>query len=469
MRVSDLISLGLQCLTYAVVFAIVFGLFFLVGYHLIYKKILKGSRKLTVSQILLYATFVCYIMVVFGVTLLTRFSYQTELFRLTPFYSYIEAWHQYKDASWRNIILNIFMLVPFGLLLPYIWTLFRKLAPTALAGLVFTLLIEVSQLVLHRGIFETDDLINNTLGTIIGYGLYRLADYIYKRIKKEPAKLKPILLYQLPLAATVIAFITIFSVHDLQELGNLNCHHIIKAHPESVTCETTFDAEPDSAYVYIVPVAQVDETERYAREFFRQQGYGLDKSRTDIYDETAFYYSDPNDISLSIDYEGNKIHYTNFNVLFDDDDTPLNTDATEEEIRTAVGALGFFLPQGTEFTLLENGDYRFKAECILVDSLVYDGFVTVTYNMDKEIENLDYNLIECTAYKEFPIISEEEAYQRIAEGIFLYEPAYEPENIIVNDIFLSYEVDSKGFYQPIYIFECNIDGLDTRLYTPAIR
>lgn len=469
MRVSDLISLGLQCLTYAAVFAIVFGLFFLIGYHLIYKKILKGRKKLSVSQILLYGAFVCYIMVVFGVTLLTRFSYQTELFRLTPFYSYIEAWHQYKDASWRNIILNIFMLVPFGLLLPYIWTLFKKPAPTALAGLVFTLLIEVSQLILHRGIFETDDLINNTLGTIIGYGLYRLADYIYKRIKKEPAKLKPVLLYQLPLVITTIAFITIFSVHNLQELGNLNCHHIIKAHPKSVTCNATFDSEPDSAYVYIVPVAQVEETEDYAREFFGQYGYGLDESRTDIYDETAFYYSDPNNISLSIDYEGNKIHYTNFGALFDDNDTPLNTTATEEEIRTAIEALGFFLPLDAEFTTRENGDYLFRAECILVDSLVYDGSVTVTYNNNGEIENLDYNIIECTAYKEFPIISEKEAYQRIADGIFLYEPAYEPEHIIVNDIFLAYEVDSKGFYQPIYIFECNIDGSDTRLYTPAIR
>ena len=227
------------------------------------------------------------------------------------------------------MILNIFMMVPFGLLLPYLPKIFLKFGPTAFAGLTFSLLIEVSQLVLRRGIFETDDLINNTLGTLIGYGFYRLADFIHKRIKKEPVSGKPILLYQLPLIITAVAFFSIFTVHHFQEPGNLQCHHIMRAHPASVTCNTAFDAGEETAPVYIVPNGEV--------------------------------------------------------------------------------------------------------------------------------------------YKEYPIITEEEAYLRIADGIFLYEPAHEPEHIVVNNIFLSYEVDSKGFYQPIYILECTIDGLDKRLYTPAIR
>ncbi len=471
MRVADLIQLGMEYLVYALVLAVICGGLFGVGYFIIYKKIMKGQKKLSLPKFLLYAMFVCYIFMVFGVTLLSRFAYQTELFRLMPLYSYIEAWHQYKDASWRNIILNIFMLVPFGLLLPYIHKIFKKFGPTALAGFTFTLLIEVVQLVLRRGIFEADDLINNTLGTLIGYGLYRLADFIHKRIKKEPISIKPVLLYQLPLVIAAVAFTAIFSVHHFQELGNLKCHHIIKAHPASVTCNTSFDTSPETASVYIVPVSTIDETEHYAREFFASLGYGFDESRTDIYDETAFYYSDPGDIILSIDYEGNKINYNNFACRWDENDEmiPANTTATEKEIRTAVKDIGFFIPEGAEFTNLENGTYRFPANCILYEDFVYDGQVNVTYNSLGQIENLDYNIIKCTAYKDFPIITEEEAYQRIADGIFLYEPAFEPEHIVVNDIFLAYEVDSKGFYQPIYIFECNIDDLDTRLYTPAIK
>ena len=307
----------------------------------------EQSNKVLV-KVAFVGMFACYLFAVFGVTLLNRSPGDAGLFRLMPFYSYIEAWYQYEDEDWRNLILNIFMLVPFGLLLPYLHKKFRNFAPTLLAGLLFIICIETTQFILKRGILETDDLINNTLGTVIGYSFFRLADYLHKRIQKEAVPLKPVLLYQLPLVITTIAFITIFSIHGLKELGNLSCHHITRAHPESVTCNTEFDSESNMVYVYAVP-----------------------------------------------------------------EDTPRHT----------------------------KGD----------------------------ITDPNTDLKDATPYKEVPIITEEEAYTRIAQGFFRFEPAYEPENIIVKDIFLAYEVDSKGFYQPIYILECHIDGEDTRLYTPAIR
>lgn len=471
MRISDLISMGLDWLIYALILAIICGAVFLIGYRLIYKKICKGSKTLTLPKFLLYAMFFCYIVVVLGVTLLNRYAYQTEVFRLTPFYSYIEAWNQYKDADWRNIILNIFMLVPFGFLLPYIAKCFQKIGWTALAGLVFTLFIEATQLILRRGIFETDDLINNTLGVLIGYGFYRLTDYISKRIKKSPAKFSAVLLYQLPLLICIIAFVTIFIIHDVKELGNLKCNYIIKANPASVTCNAVMDENSGSAYVYIVPIAGLEETEAFAREFFARFDSGMDESRTDIYDETVFYWNDSEDttVSLSIDYEGNKIHFTNFEATYSEFSVTPTENATEEEVRESIEALGFFIPEGATFTNKGYGSYSFEADCILVNDFVYDGNINCRYAEGGIIQDLNYNMIKCAPYREFPIISEAEAYARIADGKFRFEPAFEPENIIVNNIFLSYEVDSKGFYQPIYILECTIDGQDTRLYTPAIR
>ena len=471
MRVSDLISMGLDWLIYGTVLALIFGVLFLIGYRLFYKKVLKGKKTLTLPKILLYAMFFCYIIMVLGVTLLNRYGYQTEMFRLTPFYSYIEAWNQYKDADWRNIILNIFMLVPFGILLPYIRDLFKKIGWTALAGVVFTLFIECTQLILKRGIFETDDLINNTLGVLIGYGFYRLAEYIKARIRKEPVKLAAVLPYQIPLLVAAVAFTGIFTAHDMKELGNLRCHHIIKAHPESVTCNTDFDENTENAYVYTVPIISVEETREFADGFFARFDSGIDENRTDIYDESVFYWNDnpDNTISLRIDYEGNKISYTNFQISFLDSSTVPDENADETELRTAIEALGFMVPEDCTFINKGYGNYLFRADCVIVGDYVYDGYINCNVAEGGRIKNLDYNLIKCSAYKEFPIISEEEAYERIAAGIFRYEPAFEPRNIIVNDIFLAYEVDSKGFYQPIYILECNIDGQDTRLYTPAIR
>lgn len=471
MRIADLISMGIDWLVYGIFLAIIcMGVFF-IGYRLIYKKIYKGNKTLTIWNFILYALFVCYIIVILGVTLLNRYGYYSLGFRFTPFYSYIEAWNQYKDADWRNIILNIFMLVPFGFLLPYISNLFKKIGWTTLAGIAFTLFIELTQLLLKRGIFETDDLINNTLGVLIGYGLYRLAEYIVKRIKKEPLKLSAVLPYQIPLLVAIVAFATIFTIHDVKELGNLRCRHIIKAHPESVTCNTDFDENPGTAYVYIVPIASIEETKDFANDFFARFDSAIDESRTDIYDESVFYWNDNPDytVSLQIDYEGNKIRFTDFKTSFSDDSVDPDKNVTEEEIRESVESLGFFLPEGMTFTDNGNGRYLFNADCIPAGDYVYDGTVDCRYTSAGNLKTVDYYLIKCTVYKEFPIISEAEAYERIAAGIFRYEPAYEPRNIIVNDIFLAHEVDSKGFYQPIYILECTIDGQDTRLYTPAIH
>lgn len=471
MRIADLISMGIDWLIYGVLLAVIGSALFFIGYRLIYKKICKGSKHLTVRNFMLYAIFFCYLVVVLGVTLLNRYGYETKLFRWTPFYSYIEAWNQYKDADWRNIILNIFMLVPFGFLLPYIANIFKKIGWTTLAGIGFTLFIEMAQLLLKRGIFETDDLINNTLGVLIGYGFYRLADFISKRIKKEPQQISTVLPYQIPLLITVLVFAGIFTIHDVKELGNLRCRHIIKAHPESVTCNTDFDENPGTAYVYTVPIAGVEETKEFAGDFFARFDSGIDESRTDIYDESVFYWNDNPDytVSLEIDYEGYKIRFTDFKASFSDDSVAPDEKATEKELRESMESLGFFLPGGMTFTNKGDGRYVFKADCIVVGDHVYDGTVNCSYTTAGTIKSVDYNLIKCTAYKEFPIISEAEAYERIAAGIFRYEPAYEPENIVVNDIFPAYEVDSKGFYQPIYILECTIDGQDTRLYTPAIK
>lgn len=472
MRVSDLISLAKDCLLAAVIFVIIFSLIFFIGYRLIYKKLMKGSKKLSASRFLLYAMLACYILVVFGATLLRR-GYAITGIRLMPFYSYLEAWYQFKDSDWRNLILNIFMLVPFGLLLPYAANIFRKFLPTALAGIGFTLVIELTQLILKRGIFEVDDLINNTLGTIIGYGFFLLADYLSARLKKEKKAFVPMLVAQIPLVITCLSFITIFTVHECNELGNLQCHHITSAKLTSVTCNADFDATPEQAYVYIVPIANVEETANYARDFFAKQGYSLDESRTDIYDESAVYYCDnngENSMSLWFDYEGNKIEYTHFGATFSEGGvTAMKDDASEQELRNAIETLGFFLPAEAQFENMGDGNYRFICECLEDGDYIYDGITTCRYNIYDVIAQLDCNTVRCTPYKEFPIITEEEAYQEIKEGRFRFEPSYAPENILVNDIFLSYEIDSKGFYQPIYIFECTVDGLDTRLYTPAIR
>lgn len=80
-----------------------------------------------------------------------------------------------------STILNIIFFMPFGFLLPTLWNKFRKFIPTVFAGFIFSLIIEVGQLFTIRAT-DVDDLIMNTLGTILGFILFKILSIIFKKL-----------------------------------------------------------------------------------------------------------------------------------------------------------------------------------------------------------------------------------------------------------------------------------------------
>ncbi len=75
-----------------------------------------------------------------------------------------------QDGLSFATIANVVLFIPFGVLLPITWRSFRKFSFTAIAGALTSLLIEVDQLFSFRAT-DVEDLLTNTLGTIIGYFL----------------------------------------------------------------------------------------------------------------------------------------------------------------------------------------------------------------------------------------------------------------------------------------------------------
>lgn len=70
-------------------------------------------------------------------------------------------------------VMNVIMFMPLGFLLPYIWKNFRNPIKVALTGLVFSMLIEFSQLPTNR-LVDIDDLMMNVLGAIFGFVVWKL-------------------------------------------------------------------------------------------------------------------------------------------------------------------------------------------------------------------------------------------------------------------------------------------------------
>lgn len=64
-------------------------------------------------------------------------------------------------------LINIVCFIPIGMLV-WVTNTKRKVAVALLVGLMLSLAIECSQYYWKRGVFDVDDLFNNTLGAVIG-------------------------------------------------------------------------------------------------------------------------------------------------------------------------------------------------------------------------------------------------------------------------------------------------------------
>ncbi len=73
-----------------------------------------------------------------------------------------------------NIIGNIIIFIPFGIVLPYIMFGMKRLN-TLFVGFLFVLLIEGVQFIASLGVFDIDDIILNVTGVMIGIIIYSLA------------------------------------------------------------------------------------------------------------------------------------------------------------------------------------------------------------------------------------------------------------------------------------------------------
>ena len=91
---------------------------------------------------------------------------------MEPFRSYILLIRDRNYFYAGQIFLNILMTVPYGFLLPGLNVKYRSLRKVTFMGLGFSTAIETIQYITCRGLFEFDDLFNNTLGASVGYIIF---------------------------------------------------------------------------------------------------------------------------------------------------------------------------------------------------------------------------------------------------------------------------------------------------------
>jgi len=93
--------------------------------------------------------------------------------------------HMMDYAIFREAVLNFVgntaMFIPIGIIYPIVYKELNTPLKAIAAGVGFTLCIEVLQLPFFDRVTDIDDLILNSLGYVIGYGLYICGKKLYDK------------------------------------------------------------------------------------------------------------------------------------------------------------------------------------------------------------------------------------------------------------------------------------------------
>ncbi len=142
------------------------------------------------TKLLLEVCFIIYIILLFYFLFFSdKFgrttSRQEYTYNIIPFQE-IRRFIKYREiigfeSFMVNIAGNILAFCPFGFFLPILNDKKRGMLYVTLVSFEFSLLIELVQLITRVGSYDIDDIILNTIGGILGYIIYCICYFIWKR------------------------------------------------------------------------------------------------------------------------------------------------------------------------------------------------------------------------------------------------------------------------------------------------
>ncbi len=425
-----------------------------VGY-MIHRARYKGEKRFPWGKAVLWLLLALYLGVL-GYATVLRGTGGYRQWNLHLYRAWKEAWNNFSVKNWANVLLNVALFVPLGFLLPMLWGIFRKWYLTIPAGFGVSLAIELIQLVLGRGICDVDDLYANTLGTAMGFFL--AMSLISLRLPKD-SRWKNVLVNFCLFLVLCIGIGSVFVAYDLKEFGNLPNAAAYTNNTRGVSWELDCELPvvDTKQPVFRNETRSIKECDAFAEEFKRIIGTEFDDVR--YYQEAAYYMDHIGDENgahfLFVSYLDSGYEYS----CSKGDPVWVNSD--RESLETALEKFPVLLPEYAEFVIEGNGWHTFVVSQHVADGQMVNGRLRCRYAQDGTIRNIENNLLVYTYYKDVSIISAEKAYERLRAGEFNdggYFERRDPSSVRVTRCALEYRVDTKGFYQPVYIFDVTLEG-----------
>ena len=108
----------------------------------------------------------------------SRFVTGNQYIPFKTIIEYVKYVHSFDDWFVKNLACNVLMFMPFGFLVP-LFVKKNKVWQVLIYGIITSIMIEFLQVLLAVGTGDIDDVILNTMGVFIGFGIYKI---LYKNI-----------------------------------------------------------------------------------------------------------------------------------------------------------------------------------------------------------------------------------------------------------------------------------------------
>lgn len=147
-----------------IILSIISYIFFRILVRIKYKKKIEFNKEFSLIM------FIIYLLILFFIVTypVNEYGYNN--------YNLFRELLRYKIGSngfINNIIGNILLFIPFGMFLRYYFKL--KVISLILITILYSLSIEITQILINR-VFDIDDIILNSIGSIIGYYFSKFAN-----------------------------------------------------------------------------------------------------------------------------------------------------------------------------------------------------------------------------------------------------------------------------------------------------
>lgn len=433
--------------------------------YLVYRGFFQDKYPVRLSTFVVITLLICWIVVVFGITTLRRPVFFTGQLNFSLFSGYVNAWNKWSMFEFQLIIFNMIMFMPLGGLLPLLHKKNKSFWRVLVLSLVFTSCLEIFQFASGKGIFELDDLLHNTIGSLIGYFIVMAFIVI---IEQRKLKLVPIVkALSIPLFFTALFGIA-NTVYQAQEFGNLPFKPAQKQNMEQIQIqlETELSDKGAEACIYYNEDIRNGKVlkrigESVTEQFDLQQQGGMRRESENL----SFSLVGDEDISYSLNYNISKGIWDLYTFSLNEELLTVDIEQQRERIENWLKKEDLF-PRDAVYQQQDEQTIRWDvAEAENLQTACEDfsqGMIIATLSNQQTPRSLSYEIYDNEMVTKKPIISQQDAYEALVDGEFyMFNPLQKGDTLIITDVLLTYVYDTKGYYIPVYEYTGSVNEPDS--------